>query len=289
MKKRMIWAGALCLTALLCVGCGGKPETQQPNNSAEEQTPIVYSNLLDHEAQKEVAQLLEAQGITQEQTDTLMAWANDFNGRVTSGTLAKGFQDMKETGADYGGLIIESKEGEDGWLYPEANCRLTSYLLMKHQIQTNGTYADNDTYLVFDVEAVDTYEPFQLSGEERSDFMSLFNWVPVEGASTLKEHVARIQKAWTEREIQIQEGSPSLITVYVHSPFDQVRFVGHTGVLLETEEGLLFVEKYGPQLPFQATKFHDREELKRYLLGRADLYGDETELPPIVMENNQVL
>ena len=59
------------------------------------------------------------------------------------------------------------------------------------------------------------------------------------------------------------------------------RFVGHTGVLMETEDGLLFVEKYGPAGPFQATKFESRNALEHYLLARPDLYGDETELLPI--------
>ena len=73
--------------------------------------------------------------------------------------------------------------------------------------------------------------------------------------------------------------------MYLHSTFDDVRFVGHTGILVETENGLLFVEKFGPNAPFQATKFQSREELATYLLARPDLYGDQTELPPIVMEN----
>ena len=80
-----------------------------------------------------------------------------------------------------------------------------------------------------------------------------------------------------------------LINVYLHNSFDDTRFVGHTGVLLETSEGLLFVEKYRPAYPFQATKFQNREELKTYLLARPDLYGDETELKPIVMENGRVI
>ena len=73
------------------------------------------------------------------------------------------------------------------------------------------------------------------------------------------------------------------------APLDGVRFVGHTGVLMETEDGLLFVEKYGPAGPFQATKFESRNALEHYLLARPDLYGDETELPPIVLENGKMM
>lgn len=289
MKNQMKMVGAWLLTALLCVGCGSTPSTQRPEDHEADGEQITYSNLVDAPTQQEVAALLESHGVTKEQTDALISWADDFNSRVTSTTLPEGFATMEEPGEAYQGLIIENREMEDGMIAPEANCRLTSYLLMKPFIETNGVYGENDTFLMFDVEAIDTYEPFRLSEAERSQFMSLFSWVLVQGADTLEEHTERIQNAWKEREITIGGQGISLITVYLHSPFEEVRFVGHTGVLLETEDGLLFVEKYGPQYPFQATKFQNREELKQYLLSRADLYGDETELPPIVMENDRVM
>lgn len=104
-----------------------------------------------------------------------------------------------------------------------------------------------------------------------------------------EEHEEKIQEAWNERDIQISGDKLSLISVYLHAPEDQARFVGHTGVLAETKEGLLFVEKYSALAPFQATYFKDWAELKDYLLARPDLYGDETELDPIVMENGTVM
>lgn len=58
---------------------------------------------------------------------------------------------------------------------------------------------------------------------------------------------------------------------------------------MDTNDGLLFVEKYGPDTPFQATKFHNREELKKYLLARPDLYGEKDEVAPIITENNKVI
>ena len=79
------------------------------------------------------------------------------------------------------------------------------------------------------------------------------------------------------------------MTVYAHSVFEDVRFVTHAGVLAETEEGLLFVERYSPEAPFQATRFQNRAQLKEYLLARPDLYGEKKELPPIVMENGEPL
>lgn len=303
MKKTI----AVCLTAvLLLAGCGN---TQK---QADKETEIVYSNLADEASQKEVAEILTSHGISKGQADSLMAWVKDFNGRVSAGKLAEGFQRMEETGVSYDGLVVDYKKIEEPEkkdktipekeldrtiddllmpeeIAPEANCRLTSYLLMQPWIKTNGKQLEDDTILMFDIEAIDGYAPFRLEEAERSNFISLFNWVPVKGTSTLEEHIAKIREAWKDREIQILGEGVSLISVYVHNPFDEVRFVGHTGVLVETEDGLLFVEKYGPALPFQVTKFQSREQLKTYLLARPDLYGDETELKPIVMENDTVL
>ena len=137
----------------------------------------------------------------------------------------------------------------------EANCRLTAFLLMWDQLQTCGTADESDTYLMFDIEAIDTQKEYQLSSEARADFITLFNAVPLEGAATQEEHLARIEEAWSERGIQVNSAKGmSLIEVYLHSPLDGVRFVGHTGVLMETEDGLLFVEKYTRLVLFPGDK-----------------------------------
>ncbi len=278
---------AFCMMIFLLVGCG---TTQVPSEQATTQkNEVVYSNLTDTASQKEVTEILESHGVTKQQTETLISWAEDFNKRVTSEPLPSGFQPMQGDGVKYDGLVIDYKELSDGDIIPEANCRLTSYLLMQNMIQTNQKQVENDTFLIFDIEAIDMYEQFRLPKEQRNDFISLFNWVSVDGTSTLEEHKENIQKAWADREIHIQGDDISLISVYLHSAFDAVRFIGHTGVLVETDNGLVFVEKYGPRFPFQATKFQDREQLKTYLLHRTDLYGEASELEPIIMENDAFL
>lgn len=40
--------------------------------------------------------------------------------------------------------------------------------------------------------------------------------------------------------------------------------------------------------PFQATKFKDKKQVKKYLLLRPDLYGDDSELDPIVKINDEI-
>ena len=296
MKKSIIYFMINMLLILLLSGCGNISTSGQSNTDIMEQsgvsgtTDIQYSNLADNKSQDEVISVLQEHGITKEQTDTFLSWVKDFNSRVTTPELSDGFVSMEGDYVDYSKLLFDPKELENGSFLPEANCRLTAFLLMKNNVQTNEKTDDMDTYLMFDIEAVNTYEQFKMSKTDQSNFTALYNWISVDGTTTLDEHIQKIHEAWNDREITV-DGTHgiSLINVYLHSPFEEVRFVGHTGILVETEKGLLFVEKFGPEAPFQATKFNDRNELKTYLLARPDLYGDDTELAPIVMENNTVL
>lgn len=290
MKKFTRISALTILLALSLAGCGAAPSVPETSAPSQEPEPVLYTNLTDDASRETVISCLQTHGISQERTDTLLVWADDFNSRVTAPSLPDGFVPMDGDFVDYSSLSFTYKELPDGTLFPEANCRLTAFLLLGDQIQTNGSANEADTFLMFDVEAIDTLDTYQLTPEARADFITLFNSVSVEGSDTIESHLACIQEAWNKRGLQIDSsGGLSLIEVYLHSPFDALRFVGHTGVLVETEDGLLFVEKYGPDGPFQATAFQNRKQLETYLLARPDLYGDDTELPPIVLENGAVL
>lgn len=231
---------------------------------------------------------LKKGGLSEEQIKTVMSWVKDLNEISGSYEFADGFSTLPKEGVDYSSLVLD--DTAEAYSYIQwLNCRLTAFTLLKDQIETARTGFDTDVWLMFDIEAIDTLPQLQMNADDRSDFITLFNQVSVEDAATLEEHEDRIEKVWEERGIQLSADHVSLICIYVHAPEDNARFVGHAGVLAETEEGLLFFEKYSNLDPFQATYFHDREELKTYLLSRADLYGDETELAPIVTENGSVL
>ena len=290
MKKSMAVCTAAALLAAALAGCGAPSGAPSSGEANVPETGAVYSNLSGEASRAAVSAALLDHGMAEERVTTFFSWADDFNGRVTSGDLAADFVPMEGSGVDYSGLTFDLVELPDGDYMPEANCRLTAFLLLGDQISTNGAYDDSDTYLMFDLDAVDTRERFAMSEEERANFAVLFNWVPLEGADSAEGHLEKIQQAWQDREIRINTAEGvSLITVYLHSAFDDARFVGHTGVLLEQEDGLLFMEKYGPTAPFQATRFENRAQLKSYLLARPDLYGGEEELEPIVLENDAVM
>lgn len=279
---------AWSLAALMTLGTAGCYQPQQPDQSAAVQTSARYSNLTDLAAQAEVAAALEQGGLSAQSVQDVLAWAQAYGASTGGAALPEGFSALPAAGADYSGIWLD--DSAEAYTYLQwLNCRLTAYSLLKDQIHTAGTGSDTDVWLMFDIEALDTVPEFSVSAQQRADFITLFNQISVVGAETVAEQQARIEQAWRDREIRLDTEASSIICIYLHEPQDRTRFVGHTGVLTETEEGLLFVEKYSNLAPFQATYFRDRTELKAYLLARPDLYGDEAELRPIVTENGRII
>lgn len=259
MKKIWILLLSLCLLA----GCSA--------------SGFSYSNLGGSAVQNEVKEVLEANGVSQEQVDTWLSWVNDYNDRVISGSLVDVY---KRGEADYSNIIADS--GSD------SNCRFTAFELMKHLISTNGDCDLNDTYLMFDLEYIQNDETFADLNNRINDYTTLYNQVSVK-KHTLKAHKKAILKAMEDRNVQFKKSNLSLIRIYLDSVYDHCRFVGHAGVLVDEGDELLFIEKYSYEAPFQVSKFKSRTELKEYLLSRQDLYGDDEELAPIVMENDDFL
>lgn len=270
-KKAGLWltAGALLVSL---AGCG----RQQAQ----------YTNLAEEASRQEVAQTLVQCGVSQTSVQQLMHWAGEYYDCLTGYTPSQGFVPLPAEGVDYSGALPD--DGAAAYEYQQSlNCRITAFQLLKEQITTARTGSDRDLWLMFDVEALDTLPQFSLTPEQRADFVTVFGQVSVSG--DLEAHTRAIAQAWQDRQIRIGGEGLSLVCVYLHDPEWNGRFVGHAGVLAETEDGLLFVEKYSPLEPFQATRFASRKELKAYLLARKDLYGDPDELAPIVTENGAAM
>lgn len=270
--KKFITLLSVCTTSALgFVGCTSNKD-------------IMYSNMQDTKSREEVFSELKKHDVSDNQINKLNEWMDDFNSYVKDGLLSNGFKKMDGNLVDYS--TLELKDMPSYYV----NCRLTSFMIMKNALTTNCKPDNSDTYLMLDLDAIDTDKPISMTEQEKLNYTTLFNWIPLDDAKTLEQHEEKIETALKDRDIKIDESKGlSIINIYVHSTFDNVRFVGHTGVLMDTNDGLLFVEKYGPDTPFQATKFHNREELKKYLLARPDLYGEKDEVAPIITENNKVI
>lgn len=228
-------------------------------------------------------------GIQEETANEFVNWVNEYNNNVTSAAVLKaGYQSVNQSPVDYSEVYINEEYREDGTLMLGMNCRLTSYLLFQQFIETKQELASYDPYLMFDVEAIEMEKRFETFNKEK--FITIFEPVTVEADSTLEDHIEAIAAAWKSRGISIQDnGKVSLITMYLHDNYENKRFVGHAGILLDTEDELLLIEKYGWNEPFQATKFESENDMVNYLLSRPDLIGDGSEEAVIVMKNDTVI
>lgn len=291
-------AGLMILVILgsSLVGCNTTTQEENQPPKKEEQVEqneikIEYSNLVDSKTQEEVkAKLLEA-GVSEVSINTFLEWVNDFNNRVgTVKAFKDGFTVANISSIDYGDVILEPNKLQNGDLQIDANCRVTAYLLFKDFVEV-GAYTDKyDNYLMFDMEAINNDPKYKDIKESKDKFVALFDPVLVDAGTDDKEHIERIQEEWKKRNINFKNDDKiSLITLFLHDQYENKRFVGHTGVLIQDGDGLLFVEKYAPESPYQCTKFNAEQEVVDYLLSREDIYGDDTEGKPIVMKNNIVI
>jgi hypothetical protein len=294
----MVLVAAISLTA-----CGSNINQEQQNlvntndnitdqneqKDESEDQYLTYTNLVDQATQQEVMNQLIAAGIQEETANEFIDWVNEYNNNVISAAaLQAGYQSVNQSPVDYSKVYINEEYREDGTLMLGMNCRLTSYLLFQQLIEAKQELASYDPYLMFDVEAIEMEKRYETFNKEK--FITIFEPVTVKADSTLEDHIDAIAAAWKSRGISIQDnGKVSLITMYLHDNYEDKRFVGHAGILLDTEDELLLIEKYGWNEPFQATKFESESDMVDYLLSRPDLIGDGSEEAVIVMKNDTVI
>lgn len=93
---------------------------------------------------------------------------------------------------------------------------------------------------MFDVEALNTVEQFKTSEEKKKDFVTLFHSIDVSNEDTLKNQEDKIVETLKSRYIQLKTDTISIISIYLHVPKENIRFAGHTGILVNTEDGYLY-------------------------------------------------
>lgn len=297
LKKRLFIAtvtGIILGSSL--VGCNTTQEivTEDVINKdvTQSEEQLEYSNLVDSKTQEEVKTSLIKAGIPAENAELFIKWVNEYNSNVESAdSFKEGFTLYNGSEINYDDVYLRTdKETNKDTARMDTNCRLTAGLLMKDLV-TVGQYNDEaDNYLMFDVQAIQEDSKYDVLKADYQKYVTLFNPVTVEAGTDLTNHIAQIQTEWENRNIVFDEhANVSLITLFLHDPVENKRFVGHTGVLVEDEEGFVFVEKYASVLPYQVTKFNSEQEVVQYLLKRGDIMGDGSEGAPIVMRNATVI
>lgn len=281
------------------VGCNTKQDQviESPNQENQLQQDQVgeqkleYSNLVDIQTQELIKNEMIKAGVSEESTQTFLGWVNDYNNRVENKKVFKeGFNTVEARQVDYDDISVATKYLEGDKVQMDGNCRITTFLLFDDFVNIAEYTKEPDNYLMFDMEAINSYPVYEMIKASSGKFIGLFDPVAVDKGSDFNRQSEQIKEEWEKRGITFKENQKlSLITLFLHDNVEDKRFVGHVGVLIETEEGLMFVEKYSSDFPFQVTKFSKEQELVDYILSRQDIYADGTEVKPIIMKNDKII
>lgn len=229
----------------------------------------------------EVRKELNAAGVSH--VDTFEEWVSDFAN--TAGKKAK----LEDTWSEPEKLNADISKCMDGWEdhhdFSDANCRMTAFLLLDGLLKADSTEENyQGTYLMFDTEAIDGVERYALLRDNKDMFTTLF------GEKTIVDEAhpeTTFSDSWKQYEYQIDNDKISLVSVVIQDPYENVVFVGHTGVLIKCDDYYLFVEKIAFEQPYQVTKVNSMDELLTMLSARPEYFGEEGETGPFVYNNGE--
>lgn len=249
--------------------------------------------MYDKSSQKKVSRALSAAGISQKNISNFLKNVNDYNKTVKGTSLVKsGFKTMKNTLPKYNDVKQSQLWEKKHSSFPGNNCRITAYSLLNGKIAVRNYAKDKYTTLFLDKEALSETPYSFLSAASKKQFLSFY--APVTTTLTKKQsvHDKKLLAAWKKRGVSFKTGKAKLISVVMHSYFSKSEdylFIGHTGVLVKSGSGYLFIEKLAFESPYQAVKFSSKKDLKAYLLKTYDVDQNQPTAHPFIMDNNKVL
>ena len=251
--------------------------------SAQKQKIPAATYMGGNDTIKEVCREMEAAGVSN--VDVFQEWAADFAASAgNNANLEDAWSDPEKMSVDIGKCMDGWEQNHD---YSDSNCRMTAFLLLDELLHAETTESSyNGSYLMFDTEAIDNVERYEIIKENKDMFTTLYG----EKSVTDEKHPeTTFSNNWQHYGFQIDSDRISLLSIVIYDPDSDVVFVGHTGILIKYSDYYLFVEKIAFEQPYQATKAHDMEELLNILSLRPEYFGEEGEIGPFVYCNGEYI
>lgn len=246
-------------------------------------TPITYSNLAKSESLDYIVNVLEKKGISAEQVDTFKNQVEFTNGYLKELPDLQGdFISQRGTVVGYDenvtfNMFISVKLPED------LNCRVAAWNLIKQNIETTPMEGEIE---YAEQNILDFYPYTGFTDGDKEQFWSLFKGIEAGRFNTEKGYANIIQNEWKNRGVHFYSDDVSLISCFAYASDNKWIEAVHAGVMINVEDGILFIEKYNPKAPFQVSKFNSEKQLKYYLEQR--LLGAFI-LQPVIMKNDDLL
>ncbi len=283
----LVFVIALSVFFSACGSEKGKSKHEKPLS-------ITYSNLLGEKDIDELSELLTKSGVNKNNIEKIAASVKNYNDTVGSDLLtAEGKIDLSLPIPQYDGVKIDERWLNKNELFIGYNCRLTAFEIMKDFITVDDMTQSNPMSLFMDEEALDNSTDNYFTDDELARFEAMYSTINTTASTDVNEQY-KAQKAYWD-SIGVKFGNDdkiSLISVYIHNHFSEDEnelIVGHTGVLLSTEDGYVFFEKLSFQLPYQMIRFNSKDELKQYLMAAYDTDTTGESAKPFILENDSLL
>lgn len=176
--------------------------------------------------------------------------------------------------------------------YSDADCRMTSMLLLDDQISCEGAEEYKGDYLMIDVDKIQNEDANIFIRDNLHIFTTLFGEtkIPESGIEN------SLPENWKKHDIKVFNENASLVSMVFNTLGTDEVFVGHTGVLIDCSKlegseykNYLFVEKLAFNDGFMATELNDPKELIDLFSKRSDYTVEEGEHKPIVYINDELL
>lgn len=277
-----------CLT-LIGSGCGNKNKDNKIEDNKtkievseldkNEQKDYLISNMNNDTSLDLVKSTIE-KNLNKSVADSFVDLVKDYNKEIPKDLLSGEFE--RTSKIDKTGEIID-KRSSISHKYPDTNCRINSFLLLKDDLSIKDDMDIDDEMLFMDKEALKDLNLF--NDEDLENFYKLFSRVKTSSSKYPKVH-AKVMEEFLSK-VDFPEDA-SMVSVVLHDNLDgDYLFIGHVGLLLPLDEGYLFLEKISFEEPYQAIKFSKKEDAYMYLKEKYRDYLDPEVAPPFIMENSK--
>nr|WP_311565300.1 DUF4300 family protein [Peptoniphilus grossensis] len=281
-RKILILLACLIFFASACEknNLGNKNDIDKGKTVEEKIGDPEISNLNDEKTLEYVTKVL-ADNVKKESLDKFAALVRDYNKGIPQNLLIGDFKCLSSINIDTGKIIDERSRLKHD--FPDTNCRINSFLLLKDEMKFKIDTKIDDDLLFMDEEAITNSNLF--TAEEFKNFKGLFSRVATKSSKDPKLQGDLMSEFLSNFSFPEKI---KMLSVVLHDNLDgDYLFIGHVGVLLPLEKGYLFIEKISFEEPYQAIKFPDKESCYRYLKEKFEDYKDPNVAPPFIMENNK--
>ena len=277
-----------CLT-LIGSGCGNKNKDNKIEDNKtkievseldkSEQKDYLISNMNNDTSLDLVRSTIE-KNLNKSVAESFANLVKDYNKEISKDLLSGEFE--RSSKIDKTGEIID-KRSSISHKYPDTNCRINSFLLLKDDLSIKDDMDIDDEMLFMDKEALKDLNLF--NDEDLENFYKLFSRVKTSSSKDPKVHAKVMEEFLSKVDFP---RTASMVSVVLHDNLDgDYLFIGHVGVLLPLDNGYLFLEKISFEEPYQAIKFSKKEDAYMYLKEKYRDYLDPEVAPPFIMENNK--